>query len=219
MSINLSKGGRIDLSKREDGSAINTSIFFGANWGMIQRGGGFLGFGKSKEAVDLDASVVMLDATKRKVDVVYFGHKNSNDGSIHHSGDDLTGDADGDDGIDNEVISVNLSKVDNKVEYLVFILNSYQHHKFNEIPYMGLRVYTTQDNKPVTRPGQSCEVLATYNLKNDSSDPETTFQDREAIVLGYAYRKNGGWKFKACGNTSNSQSISEMIQHDIPHII
>lgn len=219
MSINLSKGGRVDLSKREDGSAINTSIFFGANWGAITKGGGFLGFGKSTEAVDLDASVVMLDADKKKVDVVYFGHKRSDDGSIQHSGDDLTGDEGGDDGLDNETISVNLNKVSSKTQYLVFILNSYRHHKFDKIPYMGLRIYTTADNKPVVRPGQSCEELAKYNLKNESNDPETTFQDREAIVLGYCYRKDGGWKFKACGNTSNSQSISEMISRDIPNII
>lgn len=216
--INLEKGGRIDLTKRSDGSAISTSIFFGANWGMIESKG-FFGFGGRKEAVDLDASIVVLDSNKQELETVYFGNRTSKDGAIYHSGDDLTGDEDGDDGMDNETISVNLSKVKPSAEYLVFILNSYRHHKFDEIPYMGLRIYTTENSKPVTNPRQQIEVLAKYDLKNESHDPETTFADKEAIVLGYCYRKDGSWKFKACGNTSNSKGIREIIQRDIPRII
>lgn len=152
------------------------------------------------EAVDLDASVVLMDASKRKLETVYFGHKDSSDRAIHHSGDDLVGDTNGDDGMDNETISVELDRIRPEVEYVAFILNSYRHQRFDKIPYMGLRIYTTSDGRPVTRPNSNPNVLAKYNLDNDSNDPDTTFAGREAIILGYAYRKDDEWKFKALGS-------------------
>lgn len=214
--ISLSKGGRVSLSKDENGNKLS-KIFFGSNWGAIKTTG-FLGFGGTTEAVDLDSSVVMLDSNKRVLDTVYFGHKTSNDGSVHHSGDDLTGDADGDDGMDNEVISVDFDKVNQNVQYVAFILNSYRHHKFDKIPYMGLRIYTTKNNRPVTSPSDTPNILAKYDLSNNSKDPETTFTNKEAIILGYAYRKDGEWKFKALGNTGNWTSIRE-IENVLPNFI
>lgn len=63
--INLSKGGRVNLSKDDNGNKLS-KVFFGANWGAI-KSGGFLGFGGGTEAVDLDASVVLMDANKRSL--------------------------------------------------------------------------------------------------------------------------------------------------------
>lgn len=103
-------------------------------------------------------------------------------------------------GMDNETISVELDRIRPEVEYVAFILNSYRHQRFDKIPYMGLRIYTTSDGRPVTRPNSNPNVLAKYNLDNDSKDPDTTFAGREAIILGYAYRKDDEWKFKALGN-------------------
>lgn len=215
--INLTKGGRVNLSKDDNGNKLS-KIFFGANWGAIVRSAGFLGFGSSSEAVDLDASVVMLDANKRKVETVYFGHKVSSDGAVRHSGDDLTGDTGGDDGMDNEVISVVLDKISPRVEYVAFILNSYSHQRFDEIPYMGLRIYTTESGNPVTRPSDNPNVLAKFSLDNKSTDADTTFVNREAIVLGYAYRKDGEWRFKAVGTTGTWSSIGQ-IEQVLPSLI
>ena len=120
--ISLAKGGRVNLSKDENGNSLS-KIFFGANWGAIKTGG-FLGFGGNTEAVDLDASVIMLDSSNHAIETVYFGHKDSYDGSIHHSGDDLVGDTDGDDGMDNETISVELRGVRSEIDKIVFILNN-----------------------------------------------------------------------------------------------
>lgn len=214
--ISLSKGGRVNLSKDENGNSLS-KIFFGANWGAIKTGG-FLGFGSNTESVDLDASVIMLDSSNHAIETVYFGHKDSYDGSIHHSGDDLVGDTDGDDGMDNETISVELREVRSETDKIVFILNSYRHQKFDKIPYMGLRIYTTANGKPVSSPSDSPNVLAKYNLSNDSNDTDTTFRGREAIILGYAYRKDGEWKFKALGNTGEWTSIEE-IKSVLPNYI
>lgn len=214
--INLSKGGRVNLSKDENGNKLS-KVFFGVNWGAI-KSRGFLGFGGGSEGVDLDASVVLMDENKRKVETVCFYNKHSDDGAIHHSGDDLTGDTDGDDGMDNETISVDLDRVRSSVHFVAFILNSFRHHKFDKIPYMGIRIYTTENGRPVTRPNDNPNILAKYNLENESNDPETTFKGREGIVLGYAYRKDGEWKFKALGNTGTWGSIEE-IERALPNLI
>lgn len=75
--------------------------------------------------MDLDASCAEFDASGNVIDQVWFGHLKSNDGAIKHSGDDLTGDTDDDDGWDNEVITVNLTKLNPKVEKIAFVLNSF----------------------------------------------------------------------------------------------
>lgn len=185
--ISLSKGGRINLSKDEDGNTLDT-LFFGTNWGMIRSM-----FGFSKEAVDLDASVILLDKNGNHVDTVYFGNKKAP--GITHSGDDLTGDADGDDGLDNETIKVQLSRIESGTEHVFFVLNSYRNQKFDKIPYIGIRIYTTPDNQPKTRVNDPVNILAKYDLKSSMED----FKDKLSVILGEAYRHNGEWKFKALG--------------------
>lgn len=222
-NVNLKKVPRVMLTKNQvicltkDGSKNSSNlhkVFFGANWSAIKTyrtenyTPGFLGrlFGKKAETrevvesienVDLDASILMYDSDCRRVDVVYYGHKVSNCGSISHSGDDVTGDLE-DDEDDNETISIDLDRVNQKVKFLVVILNSYRHHKFDKIPYAGLRIYTGKAGKPD-------EVLAAYKVGNN---PE--FKGKEAMVLGYFYRTDSGWEFKAAGTSTSERSIAEM---------
>jgi len=195
--INLSKGGRINLSKDEEGNSLD-KIFFGSNWGMI-RGT----FGLTKTAVDLDSSIILLDANGNHVDTVYFGHKDAP--GIHHYGDDLTGDADGDDGMDNETVELTLSKIDSRVEHVFFVLNSYRHQKFDKIPYIGIRIYTSPNNKPKRNISDPVNILAQYSLK----DMPNEFAGKESIILGEAYRRNGEWKFKAIGEFGNIKNVSD----------
>lgn len=199
--IELSKGGRINLSKDENGNSLDT-IFFGTNWGMIR---GTFGLGKT--AVDLDASVILLDGNGNHVDTVYFGHKTAP--GITHSGDDLTGDADGDDGLDNETIKVQLSRIASSTDHVFFVLNSYRNQKFDKIPYIGIRLYTTPNNQPKTRTSDPVNILAKYDLKSDAED----FKGKLSVILGEAYRRNGEWKFKAIGEFGDfggSSGISKM---------
>lgn len=207
MSVNISKQPKVNLTKGQsvnltkDGTSSTeklNKVFFGAKWGSIVHKG-FLNKlfgGGTTESVDLDASLLMYNKSKVLVDTVYFGNKISKDRSICHSGDDLTGTAGSEGDSDNETISINLSNVAPSVEYIVAILNSYRHHKFDEIPYMKLRIYTGEAGHPD-------EVLCAYNLENNQS-----FKGKEAIVLGYFYRTKDGWKFKADGTTSNEPGIS-----------
>ena len=216
--VRLTKGAKVSLTKDGESSSEKLhKVYFGANWGSIKeyrevktRKGGFLGiFGGEEviekkvvgsEAVDLDASILLYDENYNNFDVVYFGHKVSNCGAISHSGDDLTGDEGYPDEDDNEVISIDLDKINPRAKYLVAILNSYKHQTFDEIPYAGLRIFTGKN------PNKVDEVLAAYKLEGV---PE--FKGKEAIVLGYFYKtKSGWWDFKADGTTSKEKSIGSI---------
>lgn len=200
----LNKGERINLTKNVDDANSDKvkSVAMGANWGMIEKKGGW--FSKStKEAVDLDASVILYDSNKTKIGEVSFRHLTNSNGSIRHSGDDRVGDADGDDGLDNEVILVELDRVPSNVSYIVFILNSYSHQNFKQIPYARLRIFEGNARRVDN-------VLASY---------EATNMDGEAIVLGHMYRKDGWWKFKADGVCTHEKSINEISMNSAKEVL
>ena len=134
MAISLAKGQKINL-KKNNGSDL-TTFCVGANWGAIEKKGIF---GTKKEAVDLDLSVGIFDNNKNLSEVIYFGNLKSS--GIIHSGDDRTGDVDGDDGLDNEVIQINLGQIPANIENVVFVLNSYQGQDFATIPFASIRLY------------------------------------------------------------------------------
>lgn len=207
--INLTKGQSINLTKDGTESTSNLDkVFFGANWGAIKKGNRsffskLFGSGDETEAVDLDASLLLYSDDNTLLEKVYFGHKVSRLGNIKHSGDDRTGDSGEPDDSDNETISIGLNSIDKKVTKVVAILNSYTHQTFDEVPYIGLRIYTGKANDPD-------EVLCAYSLANDSN----SFVGKEAIVLGHFYRSNSGWLFKADGITSTAKSIDEISKTD-----
>jgi len=136
MAISLQKGQRISLAK---GGNNLEKICVGVNWGAIEKKSLF---GKIKKvAVDLDASVGLFSENKQLVDVVYFGQLTSKCGAIRHSGDDLTGDMEGDDGLDNEVIVVDLTQIPATISQVVFVLNSFRGQDFASIPFASIRIY------------------------------------------------------------------------------
>ena len=199
--INLSKGGRINLSK-ESNNGLD-KLFFGSNWGAIHHKGLF-GISSSVEKVDLDSTVLMYDANKNCIgEVAYY---NLSAPGIHHSGDDRSGDVDGNDGLDNETIEVHLNELNPKVEYLAFILNNFTQQEFGEIPYMGLRIYTA--DRVQTSVSAPVNVLAKFNLEEGKEG--TKIADKQAVILGIAYKKDGSWRFKAVGEFGGWNSIDAM---------
>lgn len=196
MAINLQKGQRISLEK-SNGSKLQ-NICVGINWGAIEKKGMF-GFGKTKEAVDLDASCALYNEKKQLVDVIYFGSLKSKDGAVKHSGDDLTGDMGGDDGLDNEVITLDFSQLNPSVEYVAFVLNSFRGHDFGTIPFASIRIYEGS-------PKQVREVFATYDIANGAG-----FAGHVSMVLGVFYKKNGEWKFNAIGEPTKDKKLEETV--------
>ncbi len=122
--VNLDKG-RVSLRKQQTVSLVKTgapalrTVRMGLGWDPARRGAD----------VDLDASVIAFDVRGRDVEKVWYGNLTGFGGAIAHSGDNLTGEGDGDD----EVITLHLDRVPQEVEGLVFTVNSFQGQKFTEL--------------------------------------------------------------------------------------
>ncbi|MFJ7725643.1 TerD family protein [Neobacillus sp. NPDC097160] len=200
MAINLQKGQRVDLTKGNPGLS---KILVGLGWDPVQSsgGGGLFGglFGGGGAAnIDCDASVIMLganDKLQNNKDVVYFGNLKSNDGSVQHSGDNLTGDGDGDD----EQIMVDLSRVPSHIQKLVFVVNIYDCIKrkqhFGMIQNAFIRIVNPSNN----------QVLIHYNLSDN-------YGGLTCLVTGELYRHGNEWKFAAIGSGTNAASLSEVVR-------
>lgn len=194
MAISLTKGQKINLEK-DNGEKLS-HICLGLNWGAIEKKGFF---GTSKESVDLDGSCAMFDENKNLLEVIYFGNLKSKNSSVLHSGDDLSGDTDGDDGLDNEILSVDLAKVDSNVDQIVFILNSFQGHDFSNIPFARIRIFEGDFDKIEN-------VVATYDIAQDSK-----FEGFVSMIMGKLYRRNDEWKFSAIGEPTMDSKLQESI--------
>ena len=127
------------------------------------------------------------------------GKLDSIDRALHHTGDDLTGDQNGDDGLDNEIITVDLSRVNSNVNSIVFFLNIYNNDEyqgdFSGIPYASIRMYEGT-------PTKVREVFAQYDVAT-----RTDCVGKRALVMGKLYRHNGEWKFAAIGDSFEDRSI------------
>ena len=196
MALDLTKGDKLKLEKA-DGRPL-TNFCVGLNWGAIVKTGVF-GFGSNKEGVDLDASAAMFDANNQPVEIVYFGKLISSDGAIKHSGDDLIGDTNGDDGLDNEIITVDLNRMHPRVDKVVFILNSYKGQDFATIPYAHIRIYEGT-------PDRVHSVFAKFNI---ASAPK--FRGYVSLVMGKLYKHKGEWKFETIGEPTQDKTLSETV--------
>ena len=192
MGISLSKGQSIDLSK--DGGGGLTKVFMGCGWDPAQpeKSGGFLGkmFGGGKvEDIDLDASVILFDANKEPVDVIWFQKLQSDDNSIEHGGDNLTGEGDGDD----EVIYVNLERLARNVKYLVFTVNSFRGQTFNEVDNAFARLVDDTNGKEICR----------YAL--------TEHGTHTGVIMASMAETGGGWKMTAHGTPTNGRTAQDLV--------
>lgn len=194
MAINLEKGQRINLEK-SNGSKLQ-NICVGINWGAIEKKGLF---GTKKEAVDLDASCAVYDEKKTLIDSVNFKKLLSNDRAIIHSGDDLTGDLNGDDGLDNEVITLDFSKLSASANYIAFYVNSFRGQDFKDIPFASIRIYEGT-------PKMVSAEFARYDIANDA-----TFGGKVSMILGVFYNRNNEWKFNAVGVATSDRTLEQTI--------
>lgn len=198
--IKLEKGQKINLQKANGSHLSNFCI--GLNWGMIEEvSSGFFGMGGSKKkvAVDLDASCVVLDGNKNILDIVSFRKLKSTDNAIQHSGDDRAGDDFGDDGLDNEIISIDLDRISQQANQVVFFLNSFKKQDFATIPYAHIRLFEGT-------PRLVKEVFANYNISAESK-----FSGYISMVMGKLYKHNNEWKFTAIGEPTRDTSLEETV--------
>ena len=173
MSVSLSKGGNVSLSKQAPGL---TAVVVGLGWDPRTTTGADF---------DLDASAIMLDMSGRVLSdshFVFFNNLKSPDGSVEHTGDNITGEGEGDD----EQIKVNLAAVPADVDKIVFPVSIYdaenRQQSFGQVRNAFIRV--------VNQAGEA--EIARYDLSEDAST-ET------AMVFGELYRHGAEWKFRAIG--------------------
>ncbi len=186
MAISLTKGGNISLEK----VAPNlTSIALGLGWGQIEKKGFF---GKKKVSVDLDASCLLFDQDKNLVDSVWFQQLKSNDGSIVHTGDDLTGG--GKEGSPNETIDVHFKNIPNHITTLIFTVNSFSSETFDGIPNAFCVLKDLKTN----------EEIARYNISVEGGA-------HTGLVIAKLYRHNSDWKFKALGEWGQGRTFDKLM--------
>lgn len=176
MSINLSKGQKISLSK-EDPSL--SKIVVGLGWDTNKYSGGY--------DFDLDASCFELganDKVTKDTDFIFYKNLDSTDGAIHHTGDDRTG-GNSDDGDDEQII-VDLTKVPDNIQKIAFTATIYDADKRNQNFGQVSNAYVRLVNEST-----GVEVVR-YNLGED-------FSIETAIVICEVYKHNGEWKFNAVG--------------------
>ncbi|PTT02018.1 chemical-damaging agent resistance protein C [Pedobacter sp. HMWF019] len=169
MAINLQKG------QRENIGAPKFTIGLGWDTNSSTTGTAF----------DLDASVFMLNDQKKLVsdeNFIFYNNLISPDGAVEHTGDNLTGDGDGDD----EQIKVDLTKVDSKVSEICIVVTIHEadqrRQNFGQVRNSFVRIFDTVTN----------EELLNYELDED-------FSIETAVEFGRIYKREGKWKFEAVG--------------------
>ncbi|MGD8374294.1 MAG: TerD family protein [Candidatus Woesebacteria bacterium] len=173
MSVSLSKGGNVSLTKQAPNL---TAVMVGLGWSMRTTTGADF---------DLDASAIICDANGRVLSdqhFIFFNNLNSPDGSVQHTGDNLTGEGDGDD----EIIKVNLASMSPGAAKVVFAVSIYEATRrgqsFGQVNNAFIRIVNQADGVE----------LARYDLSEDAST-ET------AMIFGELYRHGSEWKFRAVG--------------------
>ncbi|TRZ37810.1 TerD family protein [Niallia circulans] len=175
MAISLSKGQKVDLTKGNPGL---TKVVVGLGWDVNKYDGG--------NDFDLDTSVFLL-AENGKVasdaDFVFYNNTTGGNGSVVHSGDNRTGDGDGDD----ESVIIDLQGVPAGVQKIAFTITIHdgdaRNQNFGQVSNSYVRILNEQNN----------EELIRYDLGED-------FSIETALVVGELYRHNGEWKFSATGS-------------------
>ena len=191
MSVNLSKGQRINLSKEVEGLS---KIMVGLGWDAAKQSGGILNhlFGSTSYSSDCDASAITMGNGNKYRACIYYG--NLSEDNVYHHGDNLTGDGDGDD----EQITVDLAHLSSEIERIVFVVNIYncteRKQDFGLIKNAYIRLVDESTGKEICK----------YNLSDD-------YAGKTAMIFAEVYRNNGEWKFNAIGQGTNDASISQLI--------
>ena len=173
MALTLQKGGNLSLSKTDPSLS---KLLVGLGWDPRATDGA---------EFDLDASAFLLGANgkvRKDNDFIFYNQLKSEDGSVEHTGDNRTGDGDGDD----EQLKVDLSLIPADVEKVVFTVTIHdaddRKQNFGQVGGAFIRILNEVTGVEVVR----------YDLAEDAST-ET------AMIFAELYRNNSEWKFRAVG--------------------
>ncbi|MCX2485882.1 TerD family protein [Pedobacter sp. MR2016-24] len=169
MAINLQKG------QRENIDAPKFTIGLGWDTNSSSTGSAF----------DLDASLFILGDNKKIITdehFIFYNNLVSPDGAVEHTGDNLTGDGDGDD----EQVKIDLSRIDAKVSEICVVVTIHEaearRQNFGQVRNSFIRIFDTVSNQEILK----------YELEED-------FSIETAVEFGRIYKREGKWKFEAVG--------------------
>ncbi len=175
MAISLQKGQKVDLTKTNPGLK---KVLVGLGWDTNKYDGG--------KDFDLDSSAFLLGSTGKvtaDTDFVFYNNPKNANGSVVHTGDNRTGEGEGDD----EQLTVELASVPAEVEKISFCITIHdataRSQNFGQVSNAFVRIVNEETN----------EELIRYDLGED-------FSVETAIVVAELYRHSGEWKFSAVGS-------------------
>ncbi|THA58104.1 TerD family protein [Streptomyces sp. A0958] len=184
--ISLDKG-RVSLRKNETVSLVKAGrpllsrVKMGLGWEPAYRG----------KDIDLDASVIAYGPQRNHLDSCYFGKLSILDGAIKHSGDNLTGEGEGDD----EVIVVDLGRIPPEATGLVFTVNSFTGQKFTEVAKAYCRLVDAATD----------EELVRFDLTG--AEPQT------GVMMAKLIKQfTGEWEMTALGDFVKSRTVRGMVK-------
>jgi tellurium resistance protein TerZ len=184
MSVNLSKGQSVSLTKSSGGGL--TRVRMGLGWDAVKKRGLF---GSRSQSIDLDASCLLFDASGTLVDQVWFRQLRTADGAVQHTGDNLTGAGEGDD----ESIIVELGRLPASVQTLVFVVNSFTGQNFSQIENAFCRLVDETSGEEVAR----------YELTGSGT--------HNAQIMSKVARDGAGWSMTAIGATANGRTFHDLL--------
>jgi tellurium resistance protein TerZ len=184
MSVNLSKGQSVSLTKSSGGGL--TRVRMGLGWDAEKKRGLF---GSRSQSIDLDASCLLFDASGTLVDQVWFRQLRTADGAVQHTGDNLTGAGEGDD----ESIIVELGRLPASVQTLVFVVNSFTGQNFSQIENAFCRLVDETTGEEVAR----------YELTGSGT--------HNAQIMSKVARDGAGWSMTAIGATANGRTFHDLL--------
>jgi tellurium resistance protein TerZ len=186
MSVNLTKGQKVSLAKRGGGTL--SVVRMGLGWDAVKKRGLF--GGSKSQSIDLDASALLFDGAGQLVDAVWFRQLQSRDGSVRHTGDNLTGDGDGDD----ESVIVDLTRLSPGTTQIVFTVNSFTGQDFSQIENAFCRLVDETTG----------EELARYDLSGSG-------RHNAQIMAKVSRAGSGEWTMTAIGATASGRTVQDLV--------
>lgn len=189
MGVSLQKGGNVSLSKI---APTLKKILIGLGWDARSTSGADF---------DLDASLFMVGENgkvRSDADFIFYNQTHSSCGSVEHTGDNRTGDGDGDD----ESMKVDLDKVPANIHRLVIAVTIHdaesRRQNFGMVSGASVRLANLENDIEVTR----------FDLSED-------YSTETAMIFGEIYRYNGEWKFRAVGQGYAGGLHALCMQHGV----
>ncbi|MBF0189738.1 MAG: TerD family protein [Magnetococcales bacterium] len=194
MSISLQKGESIHLAK--PGGDTLKRVILGLGWDVAPPKKSLMRFLGADDTIDLDASCILFDQKGKIFDAVWFEQLSSRDGSIQHTGDNVTGAGEGDD----EQIVVDLTRVPQSIQTLIFVVNSFSGQDFDRVSNAHCRLIDADNNREVAR----------YRL--DSQGPHT------ALIMAQLHREGAEWKMRAIGAPGRGKTFHDLFPSLVQHL-